>query len=156
MQDINIFNNVLSEDFLDFLREEINNMSWYKQVSSHKNLHNSTAFFLSETSHLISHTYLFDFFCKKYSLHNKKIRSYVNCYPPHSFGNFHQDDGEFTFLFFPDLTEKNKGGTIFKDKTKIDYKSNRLIIFKADLPHKAEKNTSLEMRHSIAWKTVKA
>ena len=70
------------------------------------------------------------------------------------FGNFHQDDADVTFLFYPDENEKDKGGTEFKDVTKVDYKTNRLIIFDARIWHKANTNLSNEMRHSIAWKTL--
>ena len=79
----------------------------------------------------------------------------MNCYPPGIEGEFHCDDGDYTFLFYPDEVEKDKGSTLFKDGTEIEYKTNRLLIFNARLLHKAAKNLSNEMRHTIAWKTLK-
>lgn len=158
MQDIRVFDDVISEDYLDFLRDEISGMPWLKQAAiplyTRKDFYEKAAFFLADTSGYSSHTNLFNLFCRKFSLNNQLIRSYVNCYPPQCSGEFHPDDGDYTFLFFPDNNDKDKGGTAFKNKETVEYKTNRLIVFKGEILHKAEKNNSLEMRHSIAWKTM--
>lgn len=154
---VKVFDNVISEDLLNFIREEITTMRWQKQASSTKNndeFYEESDFFACETHNAyLSHIYLFNFFCKKFSLNYKLIRSYVNCYPSGVSGTFHSDDGDFTFLFYPDKIQEKKGSTLFNDGTKIEYKTNRLLVFNAELLHKADTNLSNQMRHTIAWKT---
>ena len=151
--DIRVFDNVLENSLLEFIREELNILTWVTHRSQ-KEESKINLFFSSTEENLFTHQFLFNLICKKYNLSNKLSRSYVNCHPPHSFGNFHQDDADVTFLFYPDENEKDKGRTEFKDVTKVDYKTNRLIIFDARIWHKANINLSNEMRHSIAWKTL--
>ena len=155
---IKVFDSVLENSFLNFIREEINILGWVKHQSIDLNNNkidpNKHVFFASSQENLFSHQFLLDYFCSKYNLSNKCLRSYVNCHPPHSGGEFHADTGDMTFIFYPDEKVKNKGGTEFEDGTKVDYKSNRLVIFDANLLHKANENLSSEMRHSIAWKTL--
>ena len=151
---VKVFDSVLENSFLNFIREEINILAWSKQQSNLNNKKNPVFFFASTQENLLSHQFLFNYFCDKYNLSNKLLRAYVNCHPPYSGGQFHADDGDMTFIFYPDEKVKNKGGTEFEDGTKVDYKSNRLIIFDAKLFHKASENLSNEMRHSIAWKTL--
>ncbi len=152
---IKIYDNVLENSFLEFIREELNALTWVKQSSKFTENKNCNWFFSSARENLFSHLFLYKLFCIKYNLTNKPLRSYVNCHPPQSSGDFHEDDGDMTFLFYPDENEENKGGTEFKDGTKIDYKTNRLIIFDAKILHKANINLSNEMRYSIAWKTLR-
>tara|TARA_R100000781_G_scaffold77752_1_gene48114 strand:+ start:1522 stop:1974 length:453 start_codon:yes stop_codon:yes gene_type:complete len=146
-----IFDDVLSNDLLNFIRREMELMRWEKGRSNQ----GIDSFFNCTTTSYLSHNFLFKLFLQKYSLPYKLLRSYVNCYPPGIEGEFHCDDGDYTFLFYPDEVEKDKGSTVFKDGTKIEYKTNRLLIFNARLLHKAAKNLSNEMRHTIAWKTLK-
>jgi len=148
---IKIFDDVLSNDLLNFIRKEMQLMRWEKGRSNQ----GVESFFNCTTTSYISHTFLFNIFLQKSSLPYKLLRSYINCYPSGTEGEFHSDDGDYTFLFYPDEVEKNKGSTLFKDGTEIKYKTNRLLIFNARLLHKANKNLSDEMRHTIAWKTLK-
>ena len=87
---------------------------------------------------------------------NQVIRSYVNCYPPQIGGNFHQDDGDHTYLFFPDESEniEKLGDLQFKDGPTVSYKTNRLVVFDAKLHHRADQNLTNQLRHTIAWKTL--
>ena len=152
---IKTYDDVLPEPLLDFIRFEVDNLSFRKHTSTREMFDKGIYFFASVEENLLSHRFLFNIFCQKYNLPNKDVkRSYTNCYPPLTSGEFHEDDGDQTFLFFPDKTENKKGGTSFLDGTTIEYKTNRLIIFDASLPHKADKNESNQMRHSIAWKTL--
>ena len=113
---IKVFDNVLEKSLLEFIREEINLMTWEKHFS---NSIDESLFFASAQKNLFSHKFLFNFFCKKYNLTHNFLRSYVNCHPPYSSGEFHSDDGDTTFLFYPDKVELNKGGTVFKDEKKL-------------------------------------
>jgi|TARA_R100000030_G_scaffold25004_1_gene18175 hypothetical protein len=155
IKNINVYDNVLSDDLLHFIQIEIHNMLWEKHVTDPQNPKDKNFSFACQTDNFLSHQYLFNFFCKKYSLNFKRLRSYVNCYPPQGEGKFHPDDGDYTFLFYPDQETKGKGATIFKNNSKVEYKTNRLLIFNSRLVHKAGKNLSTDMRHSIAWKTLK-
>jgi|TARA_R100000482_G_C5128749_1_gene150472 hypothetical protein len=153
---IEVFDDVLENSLLEFVREELNILTWMQQKSHLlKTDEKMNFFFASVEQNLFTHQFLYNLICKKYNISNKFSRSYVNCHPPHSSGNFHTDDGDLTLLFYPDKNEKNKGGTEFKDATNVDYKTNRLIIFDAKILHKANINLSNEMRYSIAWKTIK-
>lgn len=151
---IKVFDNVLENSFLEFIREELNILTWVTHKSQTTDNEKINLFFASAQENLFTHQFLYNLICKKYNISNKFLRSYVNCHPPHSFGKFHQDDGDMTLLFYPDENENEKGGTEFKDGTTVDYKTNRLIIFDAKIWHKANINLSNEIRHSIAWKTL--
>ena len=149
---IKVFDNVLSNDFLDFINREILIMQWELHQST---IEDPANFFNCTTTSYLSHQFLFEFFSKKYFTLNKLIRSYVNCYPPECEGSMHCDDGDFTFLFFPtSWKDKYKGRLLFNDQ-QINYKENRLVIFDTKLNHKAEINKAKKMRYSIAWKTVR-
>ena len=148
-----IYDDVLSDDLLHFIQEEIDNMDW-EVHQTYDDSKDKNFSFACKTDNFLSHQYLFNFFCKKYSLTFKKLRSYVNCYPSQAEGKFHPDDGDYTFLFYPDQETKGKGATIFKNNQEVEYKTNRLLIFDSRLIHRAGKNLSQEMRHSIAWKTL--
>ena len=113
-------------------------------------------FFASDTANHSTHDFLLKLFNEKYNLPYKKLRSYVNCYPSQASGNLHSDDGDYTYLFFPDKYDdmKNIGDLEFKDGPTITYKTNRLVVFDAKLFHRAHKNLTANMRHTIAWKTL--
>lgn len=151
---IKVFDNVLENSLLEFIREELSILTWAIQKSYPTDSQETNLFFVSTEQNLLTHQFLYKIFCRKYNLSNKLSRSYVNCHPPQSFGDFHRDDGDITLLYYPDENEKNKGGTEFEDGTKVEFKTNRLIVFDAKILHKANINLSNEMRHSIAWKTL--
>jgi len=147
------FDNVVSEDFLNFIRKEIKTMKW---GLAHTFESESSTFFYCDTDNYISHQFLFDLFIKKTSLSYKPTRSYVNCYPKGSEGTMHADDGHCTFLFFTDeWNQEYKGSLLFENNKKVEYKANRLVVYNANLKHKAETHLADKMRHSIAWKTLK-
>ncbi len=151
---IKVFDNVLENSLLEFIREELSILTWAIQKSYPTDSQETNLFFVSTEQNLLTHQFLYKIFCRKYNLSNKLSSSYVNCHPPQSFGDFHRDDGDITLLYYPDENEKNKGGTEFEDGTKVEFKTNRLIVFDAKILHKANINLSNEMRHSIAWKTL--
>ena len=83
------------------------------------------------------------------------IRSYINLHPPGEFcaGKYHTDDGNITALYYPcDWETPQEGGTNFKDKITIEYVKDRLILFNADYPHKADPHYSNSFRYTIAYK----
>jgi hypothetical protein len=152
--DIKVYDDVLSDDLLHFIQIEIDTMFWERHQTNPSDPKDKNFSFACQTDNFLSHQHLFHLFCKRYSLSFKKLRSYVNCYPFQSEGRFHPDDGDYTFLFYPDQETEGKGATIFKNNDKVEYKTNRLIVFSARLIHRAGKNLSTLPRHSIAWKTL--
>lgn len=85
-------------------------------------------------------------FNDKYSGFKPSLR---RCYSNmHTYGmesQIHQDDGHYTALYYPNPTWNinHEGGTCFYDMKRSDalkyvsYKPNRLIIFRAFIPHRA-------------------
>ena len=150
--DIRTFDNVLSDDLLQLVQIELNLFMYVKHTSTEGA---DNYFFASDTSNHSTHDFLLKYFNNKFNLDYKKIRGYVNCYPPQIGGDFHTDDGDYTYLFFPDNYKNidKLGDLQFKDGPTISYKTNRLVVFDAKLLHKAHKNQTDKMRHTIAWKT---
>lgn len=149
---IKVYDHVLSEDLLNFIQEEIYQAHW--QV--HGSLGGKQNFFNCVTTNWSSHNYLLRFFNKKVMTQTKSLlRSYINCYPPQSQGDFHADDGMQTLLFLTDDWEENWLGQVnFKNNDDVIYKKNRLIVFDSSIEHKANINLSNKNRHTIAWKTM--
>ena len=149
---IKVYDHVLSEDLLNFIQEEISQAHW----KVHGSLETKQNFFNCVTTNWFSHNYLLRFFNKKVMTQTKSLlRSYINCYPPQSQGDFHADDGMQTLLFFTDEWEEYWLGQVnFKNNDDVLYKKNRLIIFDSSIEHKANINLSNKNRHTIAWKTM--
>tara|TARA_R100001591_G_scaffold48297_1_gene58974 strand:+ start:113 stop:574 length:462 start_codon:yes stop_codon:yes gene_type:complete len=150
---IKTLDDVISKDLLKLVNAELR---WI-QYSKHESvIGDGNIFFYSETNMHPTHTILFEIFKEKLNLDHKLLRSYVNCYPPQIGGNFHSDDGDYTYLFFPDESEniEKLGDLQFKDGPTVSYKTNRLVVFDAKLHHKAKQNLTNQLRHTIAWKTL--
>ena len=149
---IKTFDNVISKDLLKYVQFELQYLNYFKHESIEGD---GNIFFNSITDDIPSHKFLFKIFNKKFNLNNKLLRTYVNCYPPRIGGRFHDDDGDYTYLFFPDECEniEKLGDLQFQNGPTIAYKTNRLVIFDAKLFHKANQNLTDHYRHTIAWKT---
>jgi len=149
---IKVYDHVLSEDLLNFVEEEIHQAQW----TTHGSYGVDQKFFNCITTNWLSHNYLLRFFNKKLMTKTKSLlRSYINCYPPQSQGDYHADDGMQTLLFLTDEWDENWLGQVnFKDYDDVLYKKNRLIVFDSSIEHKANINLSKKNRHSIAWKTM--
>ena len=104
--------------------------------------------------------YLYEIICKKL---NKKfsniLRIYANGQTPGQNGSIHRDDGEMTFLYYANLEWKMEyqghlNFYIDGGKETVIYKSNRVVLFPADLRHCAEapSNKAKELRVSLAYK----
>jgi len=81
------------------------------------------------------------------------LRCYVNLHYMCHGGSFHEDDGDFTFLYMP---SKNVEGGEFeiKDEEKIKYTFNRLICFDAKKLHRGNPPINNVKRFTLAFKTV--
>jgi SM-20-related protein len=90
-------------------------------------------------------------------------RYYSNSHTYGLDGSMHSDDGSVTALYYPckDWNIDWDGGTAFYNYEKDDiikyasYKFNRMILFKADIPHKAMpvSRECYELRTSVVFKT---
>jgi len=91
-------------------------------------------------------------------------RAYINAQTYATDGLIHCDDGNYTAIYYP-LSEWNiewEGGTCFYNKNKTDvihynaYIPNRLVIFDANIPHRAMPITRecYKLRSVVVFKCV--
>jgi hypothetical protein len=77
----------------------------------------------------------------------KPLRIYMNCNPYGTNGYIHRDDGDMTAIYYPctNWLPEWEGGTCFYEKNNgihdavkyVSYRPNRLILFRAQIPHRA-------------------
>jgi len=75
------------------------------------------------------------------------LRIYMNCNPYGTNGYIHRDDGELTAIYYPCTKWEIEweGGTCFYEESNgsydamkyVSYRPNRLILFRAKIPHRA-------------------
>lgn len=73
------------------------------------------------------------------------VRAYSNAHTHGIDGLIHRDDGDYTAIYYPcsNWDVEWEGGTCFYNEEKNDviaysaYRHNRLVIFNADIPHRA-------------------
>jgi hypothetical protein len=89
-------------------------------------------------------------------------RCYLNAHTPGVEPSIHKDDGDVTFIYYPNLKWNVNfgGGTTIYDETLdkgtlINYKGNRLICFTASLPHQAMPVSRIchDLRTCVVFKT---
>ena len=83
------------------------------------------------------------------------VRIYMNAHTHGIEPHMHQDDGDFTMIYYPrgDWQDDWGGGTVV-DGTLIEYKGNRLVVFDAHLWHQAQtvSRQCYELRTCIVFK----
>ena len=89
-------------------------------------------------------------------------RSYANAHTYGCAGEVHRDDGDWTLIYYPDLTwdKEDLGGTQIwsDDKSEITdtvvYKGNRLLAFPGNLPHNMQEvhRDCKKLRYVIVFK----
>ena len=104
---------------------------------------------------------LFSRICKSLGEEYDVVRIYANGQTATQHGSPHTDDGDFTFLYYPNPRWKPSwGGALhfFDDDGAtvhaVDYKPNRAVFFPADLVHAAEAPSAEfpGLRVSLAYK----
>ena len=104
---------------------------------------------------------LFSRICKSLGQEYDVVRVYANGQTATQHGSPHTDDGDFTFLYYPNPRWKPSwGGALhfFDDDGAtvhaVDYKPNRAVFFPADLVHAAEAPSAEfpGLRVSLAYK----
>ena len=90
-------------------------------------------------------SYLFDIICEKLNKKYIARRIYANGQSSSQIGNLHVDDGQYTFVYYPNPEWKIgwNGHLIFSDDGKepskiIGYKPNRGILFPSHIKHYAD------------------
>jgi hypothetical protein len=153
---IEVTDNFLEKDFIIFLNEYFLNMPhYYGHYSNYDS--NSNRFY---TTSINFNDPIINFLCKKIFKKNIKIlRSYINVQHIGMDGNFHEDDGDQTYLMMISNTLNEKSGEfqiIDKDNKikSFSFIQNRLISFPAKLKHRGlaplEKNIP---RITLVFKT---
>ena len=86
------------------------------------------------------------------------LRAYINIQHQGMDGDFHQDDGTTTALYFACPTNTNKGFFQVKNKEdiiSIPYVQNQLVIFDAKQFHRGLAFTNFKPRITLAFKMEK-
>ncbi len=105
-------------------------------------------------------SFIFDQICEKLGRSFKYLRIYANGQTAGQCGVPHTDDGEFTFLYYPNLEWRTEyqGHLMFLDNKEIFktviYKPNRAVLFPAKIKHYADAPARLfsGLRISLAYK----
>jgi hypothetical protein len=156
-KDIYYFNNVLPIGFIDNLYYKVlNDMSWAMHQSSDQDSNFFWALNLEDNYSNETE------FLSQYIEGNKPLRFYVNGQSGLQHGNFHQDDGERTYLLglSKDWLSVDQGGaTEFLIKDDVTFSVyptyNRMVSFPSNIPHRALPNIKYEsFRMTLAIKTI--
>lgn len=82
------------------------------------------------------------------------LRIYTNLHYNNMGGDFHQDDGDTTFIYMPSKGLRNDEGHFeIKDEPLVEYKFNRLVMFDAKKPHRGHRPKQNIPRVTLAFKT---
>ena len=106
-------------------------------------------------------SYLYDIICKKLNMNFSGFsRIYANGQTAGQCGTPHRDDGDLTFLYYPNpyWELKFQGHLIFAEQERIiEYTPNRAVLFDAKLPHYADAPHRWfnGLRISLAYKLLK-
>ena len=150
-----IIDDFLCDDFVEHIQDVIPTLGYnpHSSIGTNPNFFNSIGTWPS--------TDAFNYVAKKiqnltYIKNVSIIRVYANLHPSgsaHS-GDFHEDDGQITALYYPyDWDEKYGGGTEFEDGTIVEYKRNRLVLFGANKKHRGMEHSNPDMfRYTVAFK----
>ena len=104
--------------------------------------------------------FLFQKICNKLERYYRFIRIYANGQTAGQCGTPHTDDGEFTFLYYPnpEWRVEYQGHLMFLENSEIcktvAYKSNRAVLFPAKMKHYADAPNRMftDLRISLAYK----
>tara|TARA_B100000508_G_scaffold32992_1_gene25546 strand:+ start:195 stop:749 length:555 start_codon:yes stop_codon:yes gene_type:complete len=176
IKQIKIYDNVFDVQMLNYLDNYIQELPYYPHSSSTPDKNN---FF--GTENLYGGHNIINFISDVITEYNGKqlfketptvTRAYANAhnYGKHNGGRWHTDEG-YThkshgtgkdwcnvtmLLYLQEWNEKWLGGTMFRDGDEvhtIPYIRNRMVVFPANIPHKAEYHLNKDfMRFSLAFK----
>ena len=151
-----IIDDFLCDDYLNQIQGVIPTLG-YNPHGSYANVFN----FFNSIGHPWPNTDTFNYMAKKiqnltYMKESSIIRVYVNLHTTgkNHCGDFHEDDGQITALYYPMTWDKKYGGgTEFEDGTVVDYVTNRLVLFDANKKHRGMEHTNENLfRYTVAFK----
>ncbi len=169
---IKVYDNVFDIQMLNYLDNYIQELPYYPHSSGPPNsLHNT--FF--GTKNIYGEHDIINFVSNIITEYNGKslfmydphvTRVYANAhnYGKHNGGRWHTDEGDngngwcsvTMLLYLQEWNEKWQGGTMFKNGDEIhtiSYVRNRMVVFPANIPHKAEHHLNKdELRFTLAFK----
>lgn len=107
-------------------------------------------------------SFLFKKICEKLDRSFKYLRIYANGQTAGQCGMPHIDDGEFTFLYYPNIEWRTEyqGHLMFLEGNEIvrsvTYRPNRAVLFPAKIKHYADAPNTYypDLRISLAYKLV--
>ena len=172
IMDINIYDNILDQQFLAYINYSLRTMRWIPQCSIPNQV--TPWFFSTETINdniqRPEYEFLFRIIISiignEPEIEGKHIhleRGYVNLYPFGIGGDYHTDSKsdpkaeslQKTILFYPsDWKEEYGGATEFQESgEKVEYKKNRLLMFDGSKLHRSAVHHNPKSRYTIAFKT---
>ena len=170
-----IYDNLLEPHTAELVDMEMKKMTWQYDYNSKKGAVNKHWHTLcghetvEEPYNFIN--YIWDTAKQKYNFAEKyKVTQFKRVYcNAHTHGiepHLHQDDGDFTMIYYPILNWEPEwlGGTALwnNERTEIEkyinYIGNRLFVFSANLPHQAMtvSRQCYELRTCIVFKTFRS
>ena len=109
-------------------------------------------------------TYLFNIICDELNKDFSIKRIYANGQTANQCGNPHYDDGDMTFIYYPnpDWKLEDQGHLIFlksddEVSNVVTYKSNRAILFPSsikhysDAPHRLFSGLRISLAYKLSW-----
>ena len=109
-------------------------------------------------------TYLFNIICDELNKDFSIKRIYANGQTANQCGNPHYDDGDMTFIYYPnpDWKIEDQGHLIFlksddEVSNVVTYKSNRAILFPSsikhysDAPHRLFSGLRISLAYKLSW-----
>ena len=157
---VKILDNFLDNDYLKQLQLIIPNLG-YKPHTSEPTNNLNAKFMNSVGDGYWPNTDSFNYMVEKisnlpYIKNVEFLRMYVNLHPSgeNHGGDFHEDDGMITALFYPMVWDKTYGGgTEFKSGDIVDYVENRLVLFNSFDTHRGMEHSNAKMfRYTVAFK----
>ena len=147
---IDVYDNILEEHNAILIDDEVKKLSWKYDYPSEPSKPNKHWHVLcghnkeecDAASYDWAHS-LFDMFVNKFDFKSKYDvvdyeRIYCNAHTHGIEPHLHIDDGDFTMIYYPRIDWKKEwGGGTLVDETLVPYAGNRLVVFTANLPHKA-------------------
>jgi len=147
---IDVYDDVLEEHNAILIDDEVKKLSWKYDYPSEPSKPNKHWHVLcghnkeecDAASYDWAHS-LFDLFVNKFDFKSKyDVEDYERIYcNAHTHGiepHLHTDDGDFTMIYYPRMDWENEwGGGTLVNETLVPYAGNRLVVFTANLPHKA-------------------
>ena len=155
---------VIDDFFPENIREEIYNLTRYSRNWCFNGGNKDQRFWHLdglEEEHFFN-TFLFELICNELNQNLYIKRIYANGQTANQSGSPHYDDGDLTFLYYPNpkWKLKDQGQLFFLEGDEISntvlYKPNRAVVFPSDVCHYANAPSSSfsGLRVSLAYKLM--